>query len=44
MTVFLTVVKGTDLIIHPILITVVLMLFKLEDRKEFHEEVKSQET
>ena len=39
MTVFWVVLKGLN---HPMLITIVLLLFKLEDKKELHEEVKSQ--
>ena len=31
-----------DRLNHPVFITVVSLLFKLEDKKEFHEEIKSQ--
>ena len=41
MTVFCVVVKGTDFN-QPILITVVLMLFKHEDKNELDEELESQ--
>ena len=41
MTVFWVVIKG-DRLNHPMLTTVVLILFKLEDKKEVHEKVKSQ--